>query len=304
MDRQSHAEVGGPYSNQDDAERAITRGNFSGNKADLIIQEGEADDGEGTSKEAARKHTAMPGQVSTQAPIGGQPPIPPLGQPMPDMAPQVPQTTKPSTVPGGGGPSPVSPGGEMPQDFSSQQFQNPDTFAQDTPGDDAVSTAIASVAARVRMSNPEVDEPTARRVARQVVGKLVEAGAQLHMVHIEDPLANKTPLDVVRGIPQKKKPQQQPQNSEDSDGDGQRDPGPRLPADNDPFGDGPPGEPNTDPFGDNTPAPRGRHRAPDVHGAGGVAPETPLGAAPGAAAAGEGAAALGEGAELLPLLML
>lgn len=303
MDRQSHAEVGGPYSNQADAERAINKGNFSGNKADLVIQEGETDDDEdtGSSKEALRTQAAMPGQVSEQAPVGANPSIPPLGQPKPDMAPQVPQTTKPSQVPGdgGGGPSPVSPGGEMPQDFTSQQFQNPDTFTGDTPGNDAVSTAIASVTAQVRKNNPEVDEPTARRVARQVVGKLVEAGANLHMVHIEDPLANKTPLQVLKGI-QPKKPQQS-----QSPGDG----GPRLvPGRHPEDEDESPGLRLHDDDNGGLGGPR-PSRTPEFDW--GTGPADAAGGEAGAAAAGEGAAgaaALGEGAaglgELAPLLLL
>lgn len=204
MDHQTHAEVGGPYSNKEDAERAIRAGNFSTSPANLGVEQGEPDDADDSKTASLVKQADLPDQVTTPGPVGADPIIPTHTRAVPDHA--APQTTKPAQVPsGGGGPSPVSPGGMMPQDFSSEQFQSPDTFSGDTPGNDAVSTAIASVAARVRTANPDMDDASARRVGRQVVGKLLRVGNGL-FPNIEDPLANKTPLDVVKDVVKKKDP--------------------------------------------------------------------------------------------------
>lgn len=281
MDRQSGAEVGGPYSSRDDAERAVASGSFDGNKADLTIREGE-DDGGDSSKEAVRKHAfGAAGQpVTDMTPMGANPIAPLLPQPVPDNA--LPQTTKPSQVPSGG--PAFSPGGGLPQDPASAQFNSPADFAPDSPsnngdmlsdsqaGPDAVSKDISSVAARVLSANPSLGEEGARRIARKVVGQVLAFSAPT--VHIEDPLADQSPFEVGKDIAdpdgeQQRREQRQQQNQPPAPGRHRRTPG----------GGGPP-----------------------VAAGEGLAAGAGEGAA--AAGAGEGLGLAGLATELLPLVMI
>ncbi len=201
MDRQTGAEVGGPYSNHDDADRAIAAGGFQASPMDLTVVAGDDDSDDGP----LESHTAYVGEPPTQVTdtdTGPEVDSPELGQPVPDQG--VPKTTKPSVMPGGD--SGVSRGVGMPQDFSSEQFGRPDDFAGDTGGDDAVSTAIASLASRVRRENPHTTDAEARLIARQVIGRIVTLSGGL-TPNIEDPLANRDPAALITSfIPEKKKP--------------------------------------------------------------------------------------------------
>lgn len=223
MDRISRAEVGGPYASHDDALRAIQNKGFDADPADLTVQEGSADDGDdGTSKESSLKRAAadpmtaqQPRSVTSPNPTTQQvtpdaerddpsslPGAPEDGQKPGAMSGPLAKTTKPSQTPSGGGGGMPGPGGEdgddvsgdeNPQDPESQQYD-----ANDGGGSDPIGGAIASIAAQVIRDNPDLFLDHARRVARKVVGKLVQANGL--MPHIEDPLANKTPLDVVNDV--------------------------------------------------------------------------------------------------------
>jgi hypothetical protein len=162
VDRTSGAEVGGPYSNREDAQRAIAAGGFDQDAANLSITESTGSDDGG--KEASL-HTAAPvmPSVPVSTPGTGQPPMPNLGQPVPDHV--FPQTTKPAQVPGGGSSS-------LPQDPQSEQF---DDQPMETEGPDPVASKVSALAVRVMQDNPDMSPDDARRVARKVVGRLVEA---------------------------------------------------------------------------------------------------------------------------------
>lgn len=272
MDRLTHAEVGGPYSNAEDAERAIRAGNFDQDPAELSVQEGDSDsdDQDGGSTTAVRRTAAFEPYESPStgaAPGPNNPGVPPLGQPVPEQ--QFPQTTKPAQMPsGGGGPD------TLPQDPSSAQF---DPQPMSTPGPDPMASATAAVVAQIRQANPSIDDETLVRVASKAVARLVEADFDpfAMMPSIHDPLANKTPFG------QKvKDPDAEKEDDEDGD-DGEDDKG----------GDKPGGSPLP--------------RLPLPNLGGGAAGEAAGAGAAGEAAAGAGAAGEAAGAaRLLPMLLL
>jgi len=70
-----------------------------------------------------------------------------------------------------------------------------------TPDADPVGSKVNAVAVLVARQNPEMDPTTVRRIARKVVGRLVEAdwGWSPHQQGIEDPLANKPPFSIPGG---------------------------------------------------------------------------------------------------------
>ncbi len=306
MDRISRAEVGGPYASHDDAMRAIQNKGFDADPADLTVQEGSSDDDDDTSKESSLRRQASPlpppadsGGGATMSPpvtnpnpttqqITPQDPKDPMDTGSSSGAPESPQdqmgmgsplakTTKPSQVPSGGGGGMPGPGedgddvsgDENPQDPSSQQYD-----ANDGGGPDPIGGAIASIAMRVMRDNPGTDEQSARRVARKVVGRLVQADVWNMRPHIEDPLADKNPLsvihDVVKTLP-KGSPAAAPSHEDDDESS--------LPA-----------APVRGPAGRMTPAPAAEAGAGE--------------AAAGAGAAAEGAGLASGLGELAPLLLL
>lgn len=230
MDRLTNAEVGGPYSNREDAERAIRAGNFDQDPADLIVQEGGDEDDDSGSKQAVRKTAdfGMFEQPSTGAEPGpNNPDLPELGQPRPDT--QFPQTTKPAQTPGGGGSD------SLPQDPSSSQF---DAQPMQTPGPNPLASPTAAVVAMIRQANPGIDNETLIRVASKTVAKLVEADFHPYSMlpHIEDPLANKSPLSGFMDLKQDDKGGSDEGDGEESQDDGDKKPDsknapllPRLP---------------------------------------------------------------------------
>lgn len=194
MDRLTHAEVGGPYASHEDAERAILRGGFDQAPAELLVSEGNGDDGGDTSREARRTAAWGPFEtpVSDATPSPATPQVPELRDPMPAQN-VMPKTTKPSQVPGGSA--------GLPQDPASPQF---DAGAGQTVGadPDPLGSATASVVAEIRAANPGIDDETLIRVASRTVARLVEADFDpLSMgPRIEDPLANRTPWQLVQDV--------------------------------------------------------------------------------------------------------
>ncbi len=196
MDRTTHAEVGGPYANRADAERAIRGGGFDQSPADLVISEqGAADDGDGDGG-AEPKTASAPGDAGAMgfhpaqtpqtpaSPGPADPGITPLRQPMPDGA--VPtRTTKPAQTPGSS---------SLPADPASPNF-SPEGF--DSAGPDPQASTAARVAALIREHNPGADEDTVRRVAFRALGYF---NPYAEMPNIEDPLANKDPAKVVKDV--------------------------------------------------------------------------------------------------------
>lgn len=184
MDRLSHAEIGGPYANREDADRAIRGGGFKQSPAELVAVEGEPDSDADDSK-VASKTAGFPPADTPQTPADAgpsDPNIPDHGQPFPDQQiAEGPMTTKPAQKPNDGGSS--LPGVE-PFDTAI----------------DPVSSNIDKVTAVVRMQNPGLDIPTARRIARQVVAKLIEADFDPYgmMPSVRDPLADKSPAKVLK----------------------------------------------------------------------------------------------------------
>jgi hypothetical protein len=230
VDRTSGAEVGGPYSNREDAQRAIAAGGFDQDAANLSITESSGNDDGG--KEASL-HTAAPVMppVPVSTPGTGQPPMPNLGQPVPDHV--FPQTTKPAQMPGGGGGGDAS---SLPQDPQSDQF---DDQPMETEGPDPVASKVSALAVRVMQDNPDMAPDEARRVARKVVGRLMEAFGSGLMPNIQDPLADRNVLDLADQVKKtfpKKEPQRDPSapmpdhpdDVEDDDSEGAP-PGPRHP---------------------------------------------------------------------------
>lgn len=186
-------------------------------------------------------------------------------------------TTKPAQIPsGGGGGMPGVPGmpegdGDMPGDEEDVSVDPPQEGETPDTAQDPVSSAIDKVTAQVRRDNPDLPGVLARRVARKVVGKMIQANGL--MPDIEDPLANKSPLSVVRDIVKtvpKGSPAAAPSHEDDADGDD---------GDDD----------SSLPF----------HRGPAGRMSPGAAP-----AAEGAGAAAEGAGLLEGAAELAPLLLV
>ncbi len=235
--------------------------------------------------DAAPDDTADPtapdnGSSLPVAPDASGAPVDPLGDPETQVT-----TTKPAQIPSGGG-------GGMPGESGATGEEGEDGLPDDTEDavgseedvskppeataqtSDPVGSAIDQVTAQIFQDNPELPHTLARRVARKVVGRLVQADVWNMRPHIEDPLADKNPLevihDVVKTLP-KGSPAAAPSNEDDSGDDDS-----------------------------SLPAPvRRRRRTP--------APAAEAGA--GEAAAGVGAAAEGAGlasgaAELAPLLLL
>jgi hypothetical protein len=264
VDRLTNAEVGGPYSNRDDAERAIRAGSFDQDPAELSVQEGDSDSGDGDSDDGGdgSSRTASWGPYETPTtggtPSPSTPDVPDLAQPRPEQ--QFPQTTKPAQTPGGSG--------GLPQDPSGMQFDD----GSQTSGSDSLASPTAAVVAMIRQANPGIDDETLIRVATKAVARLVEADFDPFsmMPNISDPLANKTPFGKFVKDPHKKKDDDEDESTEGDDDDDSGDkPGSSLP----------------------------RFPLPNLGGgaAGGAAGETA-----GAGAAGEAAGA----ARLLPMLMV
>lgn len=205
MDRLTHAEVGGPYSNREDAERAIRSGSFDQDPAELSVEEGESDDdsSDPSSREAMRHHAVETDPQTPNRPSGfdpydspstspsvgpNDPGIEPLDQPHPEQ--QFPQTTKPAQLPGGGNDD------SLPSDPASPEFTD------DGADSDPVSGSIDRISALILADNPELPEELARRVARKTVARLVQASPY---PEIEDPLAHHNPLhllyDIYKSLP-------------------------------------------------------------------------------------------------------
>lgn len=211
-------------------------------------------------------------------------------------------TTKPAQIPsGGGGGMPGMPGDDgetpgMPEEDGDAVGSEEDVSQppEATATTDPIGSAVDQVTAQVRRDNPDLPEALARRVARKVVGKMIEANGL--MPNIEDPLANKSPLSVVKDVAKtlpKGSPAAAPSHEDD---DGADAPGPGS------------GEPDGGPEDDDSSLPghmpMGFQRGPGGRLLAGT-PEAGVGAE----AAGMGAAAEGTGlaagaAELAPLLLL
>jgi hypothetical protein len=223
VDRLSHAEIGGPYANREDADRAIRGGGFQQSPAELVAMEGEPD-GDADDSKTAAKTAGFPSAGAPQTPADpgpADPGVPELGQPVPEQQfadAEGPMTTKPAQKPEGASSLPeVAP------------------FDTEEPGGgDSVSEAIDKVSHLVRMQNPGMDIPTVRRIARQVVGKLVEADFDPYSMvpHVRDPLAHRSPADLLKKMKPEKKPgspespsgtedfsEDQENNDQDGDGD-------------------------------------------------------------------------------------
>lgn len=201
--------MGGPYSNREDAERAIRAGNFDQDPAELVVQEGESED-DGSPKTASWGPFQTPTTEATTSP--STPDMPELGQPMPET--QFPKTTKPSQTPGGGG--------GTPQDPASDQF---DSGPMETPGSNSLASTTAAVVAMIRESNPGIDDETLIAVASRAVEKLADFHPYSMTPNIEDPLHGRNPLglikDVTKTLPgqQKGKPQQPDESQDEEDGE-------------------------------------------------------------------------------------
>ncbi|HWB34415.1 MAG TPA: hypothetical protein VHA75_00170 [Rugosimonospora sp.] len=267
--------MGGPYSNREDAERAIRAGSFDQDPAELMVME--SDSGEdGTSRQARKTAAWGPFETPTTdaAPGPSTPEVPDLADPVPD---QLPKTTKPAQTPGGSG--------GLPQDPMSPQF---DPGPTSTPGPDPLASTTASVVEEIRAANPGVDSETLIRVASRAVAKLVEADFDPSSMrpHIEDPLRNKTPWQVVKDVKETLPDKEDEEEGEDETpddeggGDGKEDDG---------------GSGGDSGGGSSLPHLPRALPLPNLGGAGAGA-----GAAEGAGAAAEGAGI----ARMLPLLMV
>lgn len=226
MDRTSGKEVGGPYATKQDAERAM--GSFDEPSGTLEIEEAdeEEDGDDSSSKEASLRRTSE----SSQFPSGGTPategdpgPSDPGIEPHDQAQPQeevgepggvAPKSTKPSQLPSEGG---GEMGADLPSDVSSPQF-DPASFSTDPIGN-----GINAVASLVIEENPGIDSQEARKIARKVVGMLVEAegwGWHPHVPHIEDPLMGRHPLHFLmhereRRLKERRKQKQEGENRPD-----------------------------------------------------------------------------------------
>jgi hypothetical protein len=241
--------------------------------------------------DVAPDDTADPTAPDNGSSLPGAPeePVDPLGDPETQVT-----TTKPAQIPsGGGGGLPGAPGEDAPgmpdenEDAlgSEEDVSKPPEETAIPETTDPVGGAIDQVTAQILRDNPELPHTLARKVARKVVGKVVQANAL--MPNIEDPLADKSPLsvvkDVVKTLP-KGSPAAAPSHEDDDGADepGHDDDDSSLPG----------------------PMPMGFQRGPG----GRLLAATPE-AGVGAEAAGMGAAAEGTGlaagaAELAPLLLL
>lgn len=163
--------------------------------------------------------------------------VDPLGDPETQVT-----TTKPAQVPSGGGggmpgmsgmPYEETPGtaDDTEDSVGSEEdvSEPPEATAQTT---DPVGGAIDQVTAMILEDNPHLPHHLVRRVARKVVGKMVEANAL--MPNIEDPLAHTSPLqpirDVIKTLP-KGSPSAAPSHEGDAHGDDDSSlPGPMAPG--------------------------------------------------------------------------
>lgn len=223
----------------------------------------------------------------------------PFGTPSPQVV-----TTKPAQMPsGGGGGMPGTPGtpdqdGDTvgseedvqvpPPNLASGQFDD-EAPAETMETPDPIGKAVTSVTAQVMRDNPDLPEDLARRVARKVVGKMLQANAL--MPHIEDPLRDKMPHELVKPIIKslpKGSPAAAPSHEDDA-----RDPAALI-------GDHPDDEDEDD--DSSLPMAPGFQRGGD----GNLLAASPrAGAGAASEAAGVGAATEGAGlAELAPLLLL
>lgn len=205
MDRTSHAEVGGPYSNEDDAHRAVEAGNFDQSAAELtVIQGASGGDSDGDEDPATKTAAFDPAaQPSTDAAPGpADPTAPEIHGDEPDagVGGAMPATTKPSQIPGGGDP---------------QDAMTPDPMGMmpmQPPGAD-----MGGVVAMIAASNPDLDAPTIARVAAQVMHRLGDFSPYSMMPIIEDPLGHGSPLSPFSEL-LKKKRQRSSENQESEDG--------------------------------------------------------------------------------------
>lgn len=203
--------MGGPYASRDDAQRAIERGGFDQDPAELVVTEGSGDD---QSREAVRKHAVpqapqgpnpamgfgpheVPQTPATKGPA--DPGIAPLPRAVPDGV--IPtKTTKPAQTPGGT--SPMD-GSSLPTDPNSEQFGGvePSSSKPASTLNNAAMLNIASVlrhtARLVREDNPGIDEDAVARIVAKVAGFA-------DVPFLEDPLAEQNPLklseDVIKNI--------------------------------------------------------------------------------------------------------
>jgi hypothetical protein len=189
--------VGGPYSSQEDAERAIRSGAFHQNAAELTVMEGDSDDGDpadGTSKTSAFDPFETPATSGGGEPA--QPDVPDIHTSMPDAGPM---TTKPSQIPGGdmgSGAMPMKPTGLV-DDTSPTDMPGPESSGASMP-------SLGSVVAMIVRANPQADEATIARVATQVMRRLSDFHPYSMMPNIEDPLAHRSPLSDFEKLKKKK----------------------------------------------------------------------------------------------------
>lgn len=226
-DRLTHETVGGPYASQDDATRAIERGGFSENAANLIVVPGgDDDDDDDDSKKTSSRTAALPEPPKAPGDDGDdhdfekedvgendvtdqdQPPEVTGADPAQETG-VFPTTTKPSQLPSGSGPlqqaqqpaggQAMLPGGSaLPAMPGSPQFAPGGMQQADVSGIDPVAQQIDSVAALVRQDNPSLSEDTIQRIARSTVGRYLAArpANPSLMPTIEDPLADKSPFSL------------------------------------------------------------------------------------------------------------
>ena len=258
--------------------------------------------------DAAPDDTADPtapdnGSSLPTAPDASGAPVDPLGDPETQVT-----TTKPAQIPSGGsGGMPGAPGEEtpgMPEEdgdvpgSEEDVSEPPEATAQTT---DPVGGAIDQVTAQILKDNPELPHTLARRVARKVVGKMIQANAL--MPNIEDPLADKSPLSVINDVRKtlpKGSPAAAPSHEDDDGADAPADPSDHQ------------GEPDSESEGERDgddsslpgPMPLGFQRGGDGRLLAGGAPEAGVGAEAAGLAGAEGAGLASGAAELAPLLLL
>lgn len=220
MDRTSGEEKGGPYATRADAERAMDT--FDQSPAELRIEEADEESDGDTSKEAVLAGSQFPAEGTPE--LGGSPgPSDPGIEPHEQAEPQqevgqpeggvVPKSTKPSQLPSEGG---GDMGGDLPTDVSSPQF-DPASFSTDPVGN-----GVNAIAAVVAEENPGLDPEISRRVARKVVGMMVQAenwGWHPHMPHIEDPLGHHHPLHFLMHELNKRKEERERREKEKEGGE-------------------------------------------------------------------------------------
>lgn len=199
----------------------------------------ETDDADAAPDDTADPTAPDNGSSLPEPPEAAGAPVDPLGDPATQVT-----TTKPAQVPsGGGGGMPGMPGESeipgMPDDTEDAVGSEEDVAvdppgletATDKPSSDPVGGAIDAVTAQILQSNPHLPHHLVRRVARTIVGKMVEANAL--MPHIEDPLADKNPLSLVHDVKKtlpKGSPAAAPTHEDDGGDDDSSLPGPMAPG--------------------------------------------------------------------------